>query len=277
MAIRDILVHAQTGRQPETLRRHALTAAAALAVAHDARLIGLGLVPTIPSSFYSAGWVPAAFIEQLVAEGKAAVEAARLHFEETLRRFGLTARGEWREAEGDPVAALALHGRYADLVVVDQSDPDREAPSFGIASDLALFGGRPVLIAPRAAPTETIGTRPLIAWNASRESARAVADAMPILAHAGRADVLVVSPRGIGDLPGSPIARHLAAHGIEAEIFVRDSEIEAGIEILNFAAERGSDLIVMGCYGHQRMRQAVFGGATRTILSDSPIPALLSH
>ncbi|MBE9552893.1 MAG: universal stress protein, partial [Proteobacteria bacterium] len=123
-----------------------------------------------------------------------------------------------------------------------------------------------------------IGRNVLVAWNGSREAARAVSDAMPILEAADSIEVFAVEPRGIGDIPGADIAQHLARHGLKTDAAkTAGLDIEVGDVLLNQVADGGADLIVMGAYGHSRMRELVLGGATRHILGHMTVPVLLSH
>lgn len=205
----------------------------------------------------------------------------RALFEASLERVG--ASGEWRVAEEDAAAAATRHAHYADLAVVGQTDPENPRRGADVAEAVLLGSGRPVLVVPYIGAT-SIGRRVLIAWNAQREAARALNDALPLMAGAEQVTVLSINPeRGIGgegDLPAADIALHLARHGVKAEAAYTRSdqeEISVGDVILSRAADLGTDLIVMGGYGHSRAREFVLGGATRTLLRQMTVPVLLSH
>ena len=176
-----------------------------------------------------------------------------------------------------------MHTRYADLVVLGQADPD-EPPYVGHRppEQVVLSSGRPALIVPHRWPLDTLAERVLIAWDASREAARAVSDALPVLAQATSVVVVSVNPKstplGHGELPGADIALHLARHKFEVEVrSVETDPMDAGEALLSFAAERGCDLLVMGAYAHSRTRELVLGGATRTILEEMTLPVLMAH
>ena len=199
----------------------------------------------------------------------AGVEAA---FRERLRRDGL--EGEWRLVEGVAGEVVALHGRYADLIVLGQPDP-RAAPA-GAAVDLPVTAlmacGRPMLMVPFAGDFPVVGQDVLVGWNASAEAARALNDALPILQQARKVTVLSINPRrgirGDGDVPAADIALHLARHGIHAEAaHTVATDIPEGDALLSYAADIGADLLVIGMYGHSRMREMVFGGVTRSLLA----------
>lgn len=186
-----------------------------------------------------------------------------------------------RGASRDHARLLSLHGRYADLVVIGQPDRKAEGESLD-PGDVVLTSGAPVVIVPHIGAPSTLGERVMIAWNASRESARAVRDAMPFLEQAKSVDVVCFQPSstasGHGDMPGADIALHLSRHGIEVDVQVLEGEdIDVGNALLSHAADKGTDLLVMGGYGHSRLREAVLGGATRTVLQSMTVPVLMAH
>jgi nucleotide-binding universal stress UspA family protein len=191
---------------------------------------------------------------------------------------------EWRAREGEPGEVGTLHARYADLAIVGQADP--EADELGSTSDLperlVLGSGRPVLVVPYVGTFKTVGQRVLVAWNASREATRAVNDAMPLLETASKVTVLAINPHpglhGHGEVPGADIALHLARHGVRAEAAsVKSDDVKVGALLLSQAADLDADLIVMGAYGHSRLRELVLGGATREILQSMTVPVFLAH
>jgi nucleotide-binding universal stress UspA family protein len=122
-----------------------------------------------------------------------------------------------------------------------------------------------------------IGKRPVIAWNGSVEAARAVSAALPLLHNAAKVTVLMFANQGGSSEPGADIAQYLVRHGIEVEVKVCPPASDAGHAILSEAAKLQADLLVMGAYGHSRFREMVLGGATRTILSELPLPVLMTH
>jgi nucleotide-binding universal stress UspA family protein len=283
---KDILVHLDDG--PRSAMR--LKVAVALARRHGAHLTGI-FVLDIPGSdlFYGAGMPYGGgggiteMVNSLRAEAAARGDAVGQDFREAARREGL--EGEWRLVEGDTVALLALHARYADLTVLGQ--PNGDEPFKGPSADTVLVNvmlssGRPVLAVPYAGTFETVGERVLIAWNASRESTRAVNDALPLLRGAKQVTVLAVNPKrgieGHGEVPAADIALHLARHGVKAEAaHTIANDISEGDALLSYAADLGVDLIVTGGYGHSRAREMVFGGVTRTLLQEMTVPMFLSH
>ena len=259
-----------------------IAVATELARRFDAHLVGLYvmLVPERPDSddtaIYDVLWRD--------AWETAEREACRIReqFEEAARRQSLPA--EWRVVSGYPGDMAALHGRYADLVIVGQLDPeDQYAALIGARpEEVALHVGRPVLVVPYAGNFAQVGRRVLIGWDASREATRAVNDALPLLVAASSVLVMTVDakPGGIthGELPGADIALHLARHGVAVQV---ERTTSAGIGIGNTLLSRASDfeadLLVMGAYGHSRLREALLGGATRTALESMTLPVLMAH
>jgi nucleotide-binding universal stress UspA family protein len=169
--------------------------------------------------------------------------------------------------------------RAADLVLAGQ--PERgDALGRRLAGDLLLSAGRPILFVPFAGHFEDVGRRVLIAWNDSREAARAVADAMPILCRAESVVLLTLdTPAAAAPVEAAAdVASQLARHGVKVNVDrQRVSEIDVGNLILANADDRDSDLIVMGGYGHSRVRERVLGGATRALLDVMIVPVLMSH
>lgn len=281
MAIKDILLHLDASDAAPAR----LELAARLARRFDAHLIGLFpldvTLPALLGGDMSGGAAMGELIQ--VMQDEALADAARLEalFRERLRRD--TIPGEWRQTEGIASSQLALHGRHADLVVIGQPDPDILSSPGDLLAEAALFNtGRPVLMVPHSGAFDQVGRRALIGWNASREASRAVHDALPLLAGAESVTLLVIDPEaggeGHGEEPGADIARHLARHGLPVAVRrVAGSAIAAGDVLLNEASDLGADLIVMGGYGHSRLREFVLGGTTRTLLRQMTVPVLLSH
>lgn len=279
MALKDLLVVVDD--TPAAAAR--VDVAAQLAVRHDAHVTGLYVIvgATIPA--YVEAELPEAVRQEQRRLLEEQAESAAALFDERMRRFGLSDRSEWRVARGNPADAVAVHGRYADLVVVGQLDPrrDRDLPAV-LPQDLVFDCGRPLLVVPYAGSFPTVGERVLVGWNASREAARAVGDAMPFLATASRVIVMAVNPRngaaGLGDEPGADIARHLSRHGCRVEAaHISTEQIEPGDTVLNAISDESCDLVVMGAYGRSRLRELVLGGMTRYMLQHMTVPVLMSH
>ncbi len=182
---------------------------------------------------------------------------------------------------------MILHARYSDLVVIGQSAPDEFLPR--LRSDFPEFvllnSSRPALVLPNTGAVTDIGHNVTIAWNGSAEALRAITTAIPLLKRAARVDLVVfdadadsdADADAHGDTPGADMALYLARHGIKVCVTTADAGGDDGAAVLSFAAERGSDLIVMGAFGHSRFREFLLGGVTRTALLSSPIALWMAH
>jgi len=257
--------------------------AARLSHEHEAHLTGAFVWPPMAAEGSSA-YVRGAAIKELMASYDAEVlqieRALRQSFEQAASRNDL--RAEWRSLRCLRARDMVVHARYADLAIVGRPNPGGgDAIPLDLPQILVLASGRPVLVLPPE-PPPSAGRRILIAWNAEREATRAVADAMPLLVRAEGVEVFVVDhERHAGDHgeePGADIARHLARHGVKLEVRRGSSRGEdVGDVILARAKEIGADLLVMGAYGHLRLTELIFGGATRTALHEARIPVLMSR
>ncbi|NNE22498.1 MAG: universal stress protein [Rhizobiales bacterium] len=261
-----------------------LAVSMAIAAKHDAHLIGLYVIPAVR-----------VYPEMSMHAAPAVMDAYRTFFEEhadtsekafvaATQKNGIEA--EWRKTEiSSPNIADGVieHGLQADLIVASQVNEEADG---GVEPDfcerIVMESGRPVLLIPRSGEFADIGSNIIVGWNGTREAARAVFDAMPLLEQSSATRLIWVDPQKTGqkarNLPGSEMAATLARHGINstAEAMPTDG-IGQGDALLNRASDLGADLIVMGAYGHSRMREFVFGGATRTILNHMTVPVLMSH
>jgi nucleotide-binding universal stress UspA family protein len=281
MSYKDLLVVLD----PEPAARGRIDLAAALAERFAAHLVGLYplLVPQRPRELgYFDPALLDPFFESLREQARAAADEVREQFERVARLRGLSA--EWRLVPEGPDADPALHARYADLTILGQLDPDR-GETEGLRprpEQVTLASGRPILIVPYAGRFENVGQRVVIAWNSAREAARAVHDAMPLLVAAEAVTVLTIDPSegplGHGELPGADISLHLARHGVKAQVErTVSADLPVGEVLLSRLADLGADLLVMGAYGHSRMRELLLGGATRSLLQSMTVPVLMSH
>ncbi|HUW39128.1 MAG TPA: universal stress protein [Rhodocyclaceae bacterium] len=276
MGYKTILVHIDPGKRCAVR----VDAAIRLAREQDAHLVGLYAA----APFEPPGYVLAEMGAAIVEAGKRAVAEAMARAESEFTKQ-TTAAGmsniEWRTAIADPVDAMALHARYADLVVIGQADTsDGSTTPADFPERLVLTAGRPVLIMPSVGSFPTIGKRILVAWSLTREATRAVTDAIPLLRLADQVHVMAVNPRPDehGEVPGADIGLYLARHGVQVQIKTdQGAEIDVGNELLSRAADLDVDLIVMGGYGHSRLTEWVLGGATRTVLTSMTAPVLMSH
>jgi nucleotide-binding universal stress UspA family protein len=281
MSYKDLLVVLDSDKAS----RGRMNLAAALAERYAAHLVGLYPLP-IPEAPSHLGYYDPAlldpFFRELRERAQEVCDKEREAFEHAASLRALSA--EWRVAEAGAESDPALHARYVDLTILGQLDPDggdsellRPRPEH-----VTLASGRPILVVPYAGQFETVGRRVLIGWSATREATRAVNDAMPLLIEADVVTVLSIDaregPDGHGELPGADISLHLARHGVKATVERTVSAgIPAGDVLLSRAADLGADLLVIGAYGHSRVRELLLGGATRSILQSMTLPVLMSH
>ena len=280
MEIRDILVLLDGGPASDTRLQTAFRTAEMF----DASVTGLfvGLVPAIPGIV--APQIPRALKQKQREELRRMAKQAEARF---WKIAGTESEGHsWQVAIGqfpDMLPRVTGHARFADLTVVSRSESELRDGliGVGVAEDIVLSSGAPVLLIPEDAEIPEIGKRILIGWNGSREAARAVHDSMAFLKSADEVTLLTVDsgpPSDKQGADGGDIVRHLSHHGIDAS--VRQSLVsgtEIGDVILSRAADTGADLIVMGAYGHSRLRELALGGATRRVMSRTKIPVLMSH
>jgi nucleotide-binding universal stress UspA family protein len=273
MSYKTILVHLDDRAR----RAERLQLGLHLASSFDAHLVALFALDAayIPSYALAEGGSTMQEIER--RRRKEVAAQAESEFRQAERRAG--GKAEWRLSMDGALAAVSLSARYADLVVAAQPESE-DARGKAFAGELVLAVGRPVLFVPYAGRFPAVGKRILVAWNASREAARAVSDALPLLARADSVELVAFDPASAdhGEVPAADIALYLARHGVKASA-ARQSVpgLDVGAQILSRAADTGADLVVMGGYGHSRLRELVLGGATRSMLEAITVPVLMSH
>lgn len=275
MSWKTILVHLDNSQRCDARTQLAFD----LARRFDAHVIGLYLVcqDLVHHLFGPAQRVERSRYEM---QQRAALDHAHEAFEHAAQLAGVTA--EWRAPAGSVIDAAVLHGRHADMIVLGQDDPQDPAAFIArrFVEDTVMGAGRPVLIVPRAGDIKTIGENVVLAWDDSREAARAVADALPILRRARVVEVVTVERHKDDNAPaGIDIAACLERQGVRAG-FSSTPRIRGGgtgFTLLDRASSVHADMLVAGAYAHSRGLERVLGGVTRTLLEGSALPVLLSH
>ena len=277
---KTILVHVDDSAR--SIQR--VQVAAKLAVRFESHLVGAAMtgLPAymFPVGSIDAGMPPVVFpIEDLRAEA-----------ERALNQFDLTANAEGvhscerRVVDDEAGIGMCLQARYSDLTVIGQSVPNETMPR--LRSDFPAYvllnSPHPVLVLPHRGVTADIGRFVTVAWNGSAEAVRAITSALPLLKRAQRVDLVVINPaEGAehGEEPGADMALFLARHGIRVELSVVDADAGtgAGETLLSFAGDKDADLIVMGAFGHSRLREYFLGGMTLTAIEASPVALWMSH
>jgi len=235
--------------------------------------------PIIPPTVM--GGIPASYIDQQRAENDKTANDAVARFDEAARRAGVSFESR---AIGASVAGAAERfgaiARRFDLSVVGQAEPDKVAPEELIVEGALFSSGRPILVVPYIQKEPLQLDRVMVCWDASRNAARAIADAMPLLKRAKSIDVVIVASERVksDEIPGADIGQHLARHDLKVDVKrIVATDTDVANTIVSHAADTSADFIVMGGYGHSRLREFVLGGATRGILSSMTVPTLLSH
>lgn len=277
---KTILVQLSNPRRTDVL----MSVAGRIAERFNAHLIGFNVAHALahmPATPMMLG--PEDFVAFREIDAEAAAELKAV-FDDATRGRAFVA--EWRSIEPatfDVATTTVEHARTADLIIASQADPEWEMSGmFDAPERLALESGRPVLVVPYAGVYGEIGKRIVIAWSGTREGARAAFDALPLLKGADAVRLLCVTGKGAegeaGELPGTEIAATLARHGVKVTVHKSIADdIAVADDILSRSADFGADLLVMGAYGHSRLREMVFGGVTRHIIRHMTVPTLMSH
>lgn len=270
MAIKDLLVYLDTWEG--SAKR--LEAAIDLAANIRASVSALYVIRLLDLQPYMMGPISADILEADRERRLKEAEFVKQKVAELADRRGVPV--EMRIAEGVAAPLLCLHGHYSDVIV---AGPGGETDDGGMAAEALLGSGRPVLVVPKDGIKETIGDNIFVAWSASRESTRALHDALPLLCAANQVYVGLFNPDQSGNgEPGQDVARHLARHGVNVTVVSEvTSELSVGDAIMNKAKVLGCDMVVMGGYGHSRLREFAFGGVTRDVLTNAALPVFMSH
>jgi nucleotide-binding universal stress UspA family protein len=274
MTLKHILLHLDN----RASCRARIDAAVGLAASHGAHITGLYVMTNIVFPVYADVYIPPDIIETQQQEARDKAAQVGAAFKEAADRAGVA--GEWHAVEGFADQQLRLFSRYCDLVVIGQSDDDSMLSAYSDLPDQIVLGSaRPVMLIPYVGVKKPIGKRILIAWNGSREAVRAVNDALPLLQSADVVKVVAVNPPAAeGDIPTADICQHLARHDIKAEgSQITAKDIDIGNILLSHAADQNIDLMVLGAYGHTRLRESVLGGVTKQLLAHMTVPVLMSH
>jgi nucleotide-binding universal stress UspA family protein len=281
MSCKTILVHLKAARLVPQL----LAPTIVLAERFNAHVIGITALPPVyvlPAG--TPGFGDTIVVDEYRKAYAEEAERIRRSFVEasTGRPFVI----EWRLEDAEQgsltsgVAKRILeHARSADLVIAGQDDPDWSGTyHHNISEALVLESGRPVLLVPNGPPAARVGRCVLVAWSGTRESARAAFDALPLLAGADRVHVVSIEHSPGLTTATEDLAAALIAHGVRCTgAERRHTSADPGSAILAAVRDHGCDLLVMGCYGHSRLRELVLGGATRHVLEQMPVAVLLSH
>jgi nucleotide-binding universal stress UspA family protein len=274
--IKDIVVTLGLGAQDP-----AGAFAVSVAEKFEAHLVGIAVSyePVIPGTVM--GGVPPEVIEGQRAESTKRANAAIARFEQAAKRAGISM--ETRLISASVAGAADQIGRIArrfDLAVVGQPARKPSLPDQVVDEGVLFESGRPVIFVPFVQKAGIKLERIMVCWDGSRTASRAVADAMPLLKKAKQVEIVIVSSKPARDdeLPGADLGQHLARHGLNIGIKrITSPDTDVPSTILSYAADSSADMIVMGGYGHSRLREFVLGGVTRGLLESMTVPVLMSH
>jgi nucleotide-binding universal stress UspA family protein len=273
--IKDLLVNLATGIESDATTDYAIS----LATTFQAHLAGAAFAyDEIPPAML-AGEVPPAWLEELHQAAQEAAKAAVAKFEAAAKRAAISAQASWLPASLDgPAELFARMARRFDLSVVRQAEPGKSTTA-ALVIEAALFEtGRPVLVIPYIQKGGVKLDRVMVCWDGSRSAARAAADAIPFLKRARTVQLVMVSQHESDETRGADIAQHLARHGVTVEVKqIVAPDAQTADVLLSHAADSSADLLVLGGYGHSRLREFVLGGVTRSILATMTAPTLMSH
>jgi nucleotide-binding universal stress UspA family protein len=225
--------------------------------------------------------ISSSFIDAQRAESEAAAKAAIERFDDAARRNGLSAETHVLSATlGGAPEQFASIARRFDLSVIAQAESGKAGPDKLLIEGVLFGSGRPTLVVPYIHKTGLKLDRVICCWDGSRIAARSIGDSMPFLKRSKNVDLLVVETKKVKteEVTGADMGEHLARHGLNVEVKrLASPDVDIADTILSHAADSAADLIVMGGYGHSRLREFVLGGTTRGILATMTVPTLMSH
>ncbi len=281
MAFKDLLVHIDDSKACG----ERIEAAIRLAKRQDAGLTGIALALKSTISTYIGIDIPASLTDAQQEIVQRAAESAVTKFEAACEKAGVkyTSKIDACSATKAP-ARLSFHARHADMSFLGQPNPDEPGSTFQehLLEGVLFASGRPLYIVPYVGRPHVKIRKAVIAWDGGKKAVRAVNDAIPLLQGRSDAIVLVINPEerqgAHGDKPGQDIADHLERHGIKTKVDrLKMPEAQPDTLVLNYLADSGADLLIMGAYGHSRLREKAFGGVTNTILHQMTTPVLMSE
>lgn len=281
MSYKDLLVHLDDSE----ICAERVEAAVALAKREGARITGIALALESTISTYIGIDFPSSLTEAQQEIVQKAAESAVEKFETTAKEAGVEFTSRIIKCQGTKAPArMAFFARHADLIFVGQPQPDAKGKDFqeSLLEHVLHNSGRPVYVVPYIGRYNAKVRRAVIAWDGGKKAVRAVNDAIPMLKARKEVDVLVINPKtrsdDFGGSQGENLVAHLERYGVNAKVVVRvNSEISVDTVIQNHISDSGADLLVMGAFGHSRLREKAFGGVTESILHQMIVPVLMSE
>lgn len=281
MAYTGILVHLDYTKSCDDRVKAALS----LATRSGAKVSGVAFALESTLSSYLGIQISAGLDKKQKKTIEKAAAKLIKNFEAMAAKADVTCSSEIISCSATKAAArLAFHAKHSDIAVLGQPDPDAESASFVESLyEGVLFGsGRPVYLVPYYGQFKTKFRKAVIAWDGSKKAARAVRDAIPMLKGRGKTIILIVNPdkrkSAHGAAPGADLAEYLTNHGVVCKVeIIKNSDLNTDTLILNHLTDIGADLLVMGAYGHSRLREKAFGGVTNSIVHQMTTPVMMSE
>jgi nucleotide-binding universal stress UspA family protein len=273
--IKDIIVNLSVTENGSVVGNYAASVAAAL----QAHLTGVAFIydPVVPPSV--CGYIPAEVIETQRAVNEAATESAINSFTSASNRTGASAETlTLRASLAGAADQFARMARRFDLAIVGQ--PEMGRMEWNIGETTLFESGRPMIAVPYIQKGPFKISNAIVCWDGGRAAARAIGDAIPIIRESERVEIVIVTNESGKqyDIEGADIGQHLARHGIKVNVHrLPGGDIDVADALLSYAADSTADFMVMGGYGHSRLREFVLGGVTRSIFQSMTVPVLLSH
>jgi nucleotide-binding universal stress UspA family protein len=247
----------------------------------EAHILGIAVSyePVIPGTVM--GGIPPEVIESQRSESDKKASIAVARFERSAKLAGISAETHTISTSIAGAAdEIGRIGRRFDVMVVGQPERQKSLPDEVVDEGVLFESGRPVIFVPFIHKGGAKLDRIMVCWDGSRAASRAIADAMPLLKKAKQVEIVIISdkPGRINEVPGADLGQHLARHGLNVEVKrITSPDIDVPSTILSYAADSSADMIVMGGYGHSRLREFILGGATRGLLESMTVPVLMSH
>ncbi len=276
MAIKDLVV-AYNGSDNSSA---ALQLAMQLATQHAAALTGLHIGTPPAFEGLVQRWIGPDVLASLEEAHRKAVHDLERQFMAEVAAGGFSGEIAWVTEDGQPNELLARFSRYFDILIIGQYSTEPERKRRVRAEDLVVMSGKPLLIVPNGYKVRPFSRYSVVAWDGGNRAARALTDAMQILEKHDRLDILTVAGDGARppQHPALDLVRHLKRHGVDARQVVLPAERDGiAATILKFCAENNPDFLVMGAYGHPRLREDLLGGVTRQVLRNMTVPVFMAH
>ncbi len=274
MTIKSVLLHLTNCAS----RANSVEAALSLATEYGAHVTAVFTIPPMKPSTSFMGYIPPEFVEQTLKQEQQDAKAAIAYFETLAQKVSISF--ETHIEEGLAVDVLCKYALANDIVVVSQmdSDDDTSAPYLYLNDELVVASPKPVLVVPYAGNYHDFAKHVLVGWSNTREASRALQYALPFLKKAEKVTLLSINPSRDQTNENTAIIDHLKRHDITADLKVGHwKDISVGSAILDSLVDLSADMVVMGAYGHSRIREMILGGTTKEILEQMTAPVVFAH